>query len=125
MGYTPDPATGLVICSAIEVHQTLGPGLLESVYQRCLAYELMMRGVSFAQQVPLAVVYKGMPTDCGYRLDLVIERRLIVEVKCVDRLLPIHDAQLLTYLRLYGARRGLLINFNVGRLVEGVRSLVL
>ena len=125
MGYTPDPATGLVIGSAIEVHKTLGPGLLESVYQRCLAYELMMRGVSFAQQVPLAVVYKGMPTDCGYRLDLVIERRLIVEVKCVDRLLPIHDAQLLTYLRLYGARRGLLINFNVARLVEGVRSLVL
>ena len=125
MGYTPDPATGLVIGSAIEVHKTLGPGLLESVYQRCLAYELMMRGVSFAQQVPLAVVYKGMPTDCGYRLDLVIECRLIVEVKCVDRLLPIHDAQLLTYLRLYGARRGLFINFNVARLVEGVRSLVL
>jgi len=79
VGYRPDPATGLVIGSAIEVHKTLGPGLLESVYQRCLAYELMMRGVSFAQQVPLAVVYRGMPTDCGYRLDLVIERRLIVE----------------------------------------------
>jgi len=125
VGYTPDAATGLVIGSAIEVHKALGPGLLESVYQRCLVYELTVRGVSFAQQVPLAVVYKGMPTDCGYRIDLVIERRLIVEVKCVDRLLPIHDAQLLTYLRLYGARRGLLINFNVARLVEGVRSLVL
>jgi len=121
----PDPATGLVIGCAIEVHKALGPGLLESVYQPCLAYEPTIRGVSYAQQVPLPVVYKGMPADCGYRLDLVIEDRLIVEVKCVDRLLPLHDAQLPTYLRLYGASRGLLINFNVPRLVDGVRSLVL
>jgi GxxExxY protein len=124
MGYEPDAATGLVIGCAIEVHKALGPGLLESVYQRCLTQELGARGVSFAQQVRLPIVYKGTPVDCSYRLDLVIEGRLIVEVKCVDRLLPIHDAQLLTYLKLSEATRGLLINFNVAWLVDGIRSLV-
>ncbi|MEO8484189.1 MAG: GxxExxY protein [Acidobacteriota bacterium] len=124
MDYAPDPTVELIIGCAIEVHRALGPGLLESVYQRCLGYELMLRCVPFAQQVPLPVVYKDMPTDCGYRLDFVIAGTVIVEVKCVDRLLPIHTAQLLTYLKLFPARRGLLINFNVPRLVDGVQSLL-
>lgn len=125
MNYTPDPVVGLVIAGAIDVHKVLGPGLLESAYQRCLAYELTLRGVPFIQEVRLPICYKGLPTDCGYRLDFVVDRSLIVEIKCVDRLAPIHSAQLLTYLRLSHAQRGLLINFNVPRLVDGVRSIVL
>ena len=125
MSYTPDPVIGSVIASAVDVHKVLGPGLLESVYQRCVAYELTLRGIPFVQQVRLPVNYKGFPTDCGYRLDFVVDRTIIVEIKCVDRLAPIHSAQLLTYLKLSQAKRGLLINFNVPRLVDGVRSIVL
>ena len=125
MGYTPNPLAGAVIASAIDVHKVLGPGLLESVYQRCLAYELTLRCVPFLQQVPLPINYKGLPTDCGYRLDLLVDGAVIVEIKCVDRLAPIHSAQLLTYLKLSGTPQGLLINFNVPRLIDGVRSIVL
>jgi len=125
VGYTPNPLAGAVIASAIDVHKVLGPGLLESVYQRCLAYELTLRCVPFLQQVPLPINYKGLPTDCGYRLDLLVDGAVIVEIKCVDRLAPIHSAQLLTYLKLSGTPQGLLINFNVPRLIDGVRSIVL
>jgi GxxExxY protein len=125
MTYTPDPAVGTVIASAVDVHKALGPGLLESVYQRCLAYEFAIRTLPFVQQVPLPISYKGLATDCGYRLDFIVDRTIIVEIKCVDRLAPIHSAQLLTYLKLAQAKRGLLINFNVPRLVDGVRSFVL
>ena len=125
MGYVPDGLVGEVIGSAIEVHRRLGPGLLESAYQKCLAYELTIRRVPVCEQVRLAVTYRGLPLDCGYRLDFVVDRRLIVEVKAVEALLPIHTAQVLTYLKLLPASRGLLINFNVAKLVDGVKSLVL
>ena len=125
VGYTPNPLAGAVIASSIDVHKVLGPGLLESVYQRCLAYELTLRCVPFLQQVPLPINYKGLPTDCGYRLDLLVDGAVIVEIKCVDRLAPIHSAQLLTYLKLSGTPQGLLINFNVPRPIDGVRSIVL
>lgn len=125
VSYAPDPTIGVVIASAVDVHKVFGPGLLESTYQRCLAYEFALRSVPFLQQVALPISYKGLPTDCGYRLDFVVDRTVIVELKCVDRLAPIHSAQLLTYLKLSQTKRGLLINFNVPRLVDGVRSIVL
>jgi GxxExxY protein len=123
--YEPDPLVQRVLGGAIEVHRALGPGLLESAYQRCLAYELRSRHIAFDIQVPLPVLYKGVSIDCGYRLDFVVERSLVLEIKAVDVLLPIHQAQLLTYLKLLPASRGLLINFNAPRLMDGVRSLLL
>ncbi len=117
-----NPVVQAVIGGAIEVHRALGPGLLESAYQRCLVRELDLRGLQFRTEVPLPVVYKGLDVNCGYRLDFVIGGELIVEVKAVEHLLPIHEAQVITYLRLSGATQGLLINFNVPRLVDGLRS---
>jgi GxxExxY protein len=117
--------TGKVIGAAIAVHRALGPGLLESAYRACLAWELEHAGLRVAQEVPLPVTYRGHLIDCGYRLDLVVEDALIVELKAVDRLAPIHDAQLLTYLRLSGARLGLLFNFNVPVLKDGIRRFAL
>jgi GxxExxY protein len=114
-----------VIGSAIEVHRELGPGLLESAYEECLALELADAGLAVARQVELPLRYKGRNLDAGYRLDLVVDERLIIELKCVERLLPIHDAQLLTYLRLSGMKTGLLLNFNTPVLFRGVRRLVL
>ena len=114
-----------VIGAAIEVHRILGPGLLESAYQACLCSELEGQCVSFVREQPLPVVYKGLRLDCGYRLDLVVDKRLAVEIKCVECLGPIHEAQLLTYLRLSGLRLGLLINFNVPVLKNGIVRLVL
>lgn len=122
--YEPDPLVQRVLGGAIEVHRVLGPGLLESAYQRCLVHELRSRHIACDIQVPLPVLYKGVPIDCGYRLDLVVERRLVLEIKAVDMLMPIHKAQLLTYLKLLPASRGLLINFNVPRLMDGVKSLL-
>jgi GxxExxY protein len=119
------PASELVIGSAIDVHSALGPGLLESAYERCLAHELTLRGVRFARQVTLPVSYKGMRLDCGYRLDFIVEEGPVVEVKCVERLLPIHSAQMLTYLKLTQSRHGLLINFNVPVLRSGLKSFLL
>ena len=112
--------TGQIIGGAIEVHRALGPGLLESAYEECLARELSLRGTSFKRQQSLTIRYKNVSLDCGYRLDLVVEARVIVELKSVERLLPIHRAQLLTYLRLTGYRLGLLINFNVSVLRDGI-----
>jgi GxxExxY protein len=117
--------SGRVIALAINVHRQLGPGLLESAYEECLCYELKQSGVVFARQVPLPVTYKDVRLECGYRIDIVVERELIVEIKAIERLLPIHDAQMLTYLRLSGIKIGLLMNFNSVVLREGLRRLVL
>lgn len=112
--------TSTVIGAAMEVHEALGPGLLESAYERCLCHELSRRRVRFARQVPLPVHYKGTELDCGYRVDLVVEDSVIVELKAVERLISIHEAQLLTYLQLSGKRVRLLINFNVRLLRQGI-----
>ena len=116
--------TKVIIGAAIEVHRTLGPGLLESAYEACLSYELAQRGLRFERQKPLSVVYKGINLDIGYRLDLLIEDQVVVEVKAVDELAPIHHAQLLSYLKLSGYKVGLLINFNVLILMNGLRRVV-
>jgi GxxExxY protein len=116
--------TGEIIGAAIEVHRELGPGLLESSYEICLARELDLRGISFEFEKPLPLEYKGVRLDCGYRLDLLVAGAVIVEVKSVEKLAPIHDAQLLTYLKLTGVKVGLLINFNVVVLKAGLKRLV-
>ena len=116
--------TGAVIGAAIEVHKIIGPGLLESTYELCLCHELGLRKIPFESQKELPVEYKGARLDCGYRLDIIIAGKLIVELKACDRLLPIHEAQLLTYLRLTGIKTGLLINFNVPVLKDGIKRLV-
>jgi len=115
----------LVIGSAIEVHRELGPGLLESTYEECLAYELQRASLKIERQKPLPLVYKALQLDCGYRLDLLIEDLLIVEIKSVSELIPIFDAQVLTYLKLAKVPVGLLINFNVPVLKHGLKRLVL
>jgi GxxExxY protein len=120
-----DPLTETVIGLAIEVHRALGPGLLESAYEACFCYELKANEVPHRRQVPLPVSYKTIKLDCGYRMDVVVEDRLVVELKTVDRLLPVHDAQLLTYLKLSGIATGLLLNFNTAVLKDGIRRLVL
>jgi GxxExxY protein len=111
--------TERVIGAAIEVHRALGPGLLESAYEECLCHELQLRGISFQRQVPLPVSYKGVRLDCGYRIDLIVENILVLELKCIEHVLPIHEAQLLTYLKLTGKRVGLILNFNVSILTRG------
>ncbi len=116
--------TGEIIGAAIEVHRELGPGLLESSYEICLARELELRGISSDFELPLPLEYKGVRLDCGYRLDLLVAGAVIVEVKSVENLAPIHDAQLLTYLKLTGLKVGLLINFNVVVLKAGLKRLV-
>jgi GxxExxY protein len=113
--------SGAIIGAAVEVHRHLGAGLLESAYEACLAHELHARGMLFATQVPLPVVYKGRQLDVGYRLDLVVEHAVIVELKSIEQFDRIHTAQMLSYLRLSGLRLGLLINFNVPKLVDGIR----
>ena len=116
--------TGQILGAAIEVHKQLGPGLLESTYQACLCHELELRGISFECQKPLPLEYKGVKLECGYRIDLLVAGLVIVEIKSVKALAPIHEAQLLTYLKLTGVKVGLLINFNVVVLKEGIRRLV-
>ena len=122
---TDQEFTHAVIGAAIEVHRVLGPGLLESAYEECLVQELKLRGIPFEQQKPLPVIYKGMKLDCGYRVDLLVDGRVIVELKAVEALAPIHDAILLTYLRLSGCKIGLLINFHCAVLKDGIRRRVL
>jgi GxxExxY protein len=116
--------TEAIIGAAIEVHRELGPGLLESAYEECFCHELHLRGFSFQRQVELPVVYKGLKLDCGYRLD-VVGNAVIVELKSIEQISPIHYAQLLTYLRLAGKKVGLLINFNVAVLKNGIVRRVL
>ena len=117
--------TELIIQSAIEVHRTLGPGLLESAYEECLCYEIYLRGVPLERQKALPLVYKGLKLDCGYRMDLVVAERVVVELKCVDKILPIHEAQVLTYLKLSGLQTGLILNFHTHVLKDGIKRLVL
>ena len=114
-----------IIGAAIEVHRALGPGLLESAYEECLCSELALRKVTFERQLPLPVDYKGTRLDCGYRLDLLVSKEVVVEIKAVESLLPIHQAQLLTYLKLGGWEVGLLMNFNVPVLKQGIKRMVL
>ena len=116
-----DPLTEKVIGCAIEVHRALGPGLLESAYQQCLAHELKLRGIPFLAEHPIPVEYKGIRLDCGYRIDLLVEDRLILELKSVDAITGIHAAQLLTYMKMTGISTGLLINFNVCKLADGIQ----
>jgi GxxExxY protein len=111
--------TEQVIGAAIEVDRTLGPGLLESAYEECLCREFNLRGLAFQRQVPLPVEYKGVKLDCGYRLDLIVQDAVVLELKCADHILPVHEAQLLTYLKLTGKHVGMIINFNVAALVRG------
>ncbi len=117
--------TDRIIGAAIEVHKALGPGLLESVYEACLCQELRLRGLRFERQIDISVKYKGVKLDCAYRLDLLVEDKVIVEVKSVESLAPIHEAQLLTYLGVAGKRVGLLINFNTPVLKKGIIRRVL
>jgi GxxExxY protein len=124
-GLLHEGLTDRVIGAAIEVLRELGPGLLESAYEGCLSHELLHLGVPFRTQVEVPVVCKGKQIDCGYRADLLIDEAVIVELKSVERIQPIHEAQLMTYLRLCGKRVGLLINFNVPRLKDGVVRRVL
>ena len=114
-----------VIGACIEVHRHLGPGLLESAYEHCVAHELAQLGLRFERQRPVPLDYKGTKLECGYRLDLVVEGVLIVEIKCVDRLMTIHEAQLLTYLRLTTLRTGILVNFRESALKNGLRRLTI
>jgi GxxExxY protein len=120
-----NPLTELIIAAAIEVHRALGPGLLESAYELCLCHELTLRGIPFKRQVELPVVYKGIKLDCGYRVDILVADVIPLELKTVDKIHPIHEAQLITHLKLGNWTVGLLINFNVPVLKDGIRRKVL
>ena len=117
--------TEKIIGAAIEVHKTVGPGLLESAYEECMAQEMDLRGMNYERQVSLPVAYKGVKLDCGYRLDFLVEKAVVLDLKTVDALQPIHEAQWLTYLKLGGWTVGLLVNFNVPVLKNGVKRVVL
>ena len=117
--------TSEIIGAAIEVHKQLGPGMLESAYEECLCYELTLRGLKFEKQKPIPVIYKEIKLECGYRADLIVENEVVVELKAQDIILPVHEAQILTYLRFANKRIGLLINFNVTVLKNGIRRFIL
>jgi GxxExxY protein len=120
-----DPVSEIVIGAAIEVHRNLGPGLLESVYETCLCHELKLRGILHLRQHPLPVVYKEIHLEEGYRIDILLPGQLVIEVKAVEEIAPVHEAQLLTYLRLSGIHTGLLLNFHVPVLKSGIKRMVL
>ena len=120
-----DPLVTEIISCAIQVHQALGPGLYESAYRPCFAFEMKSRGIRFQTEVSLPLVYKEVKMDCGYRVDFVVEDRVVVEIKAVDHLLPIHQAQVMTYLKLLKMKQGLLMNFNAPLLTKGLRSILL
>jgi len=124
LGIDNDVLTGQIIGAAIEVHRRLGPGLLESAYEACLCYELSLKSLKIERQKALPIVYRDVKLDSGYRLDLVVENEVVVEIKSVSKLLPIHEAQQLSYLKHNGRGRGLLINFNVKLLKDGIRRLI-
>jgi GxxExxY protein len=117
--------TGIIVDCAVKVHKQLGPGLLESAYEECLYEELTERGISSYKQVPMPLIYKGKRLELGYRLDLLVEDKVIIEVKSVDCLNPVHTAQIMTYLKLSGCKVGILINFNVTFLKEGIRRIII
>jgi GxxExxY protein len=121
----PEALTSRVIGLAMEVHRSFGPGLLESACEECLCFELTSHGIPFKRQVPLPVIYKSVRLDCAYKMDLVVQRMLIVELKTIERILPVHEAQLLTYLRLSGITTGLILNFHMPVLKDGIKRLVL
>jgi GxxExxY protein len=114
----------IIVQSSIQLHRTLGPGLLESVYENSLAYDLREQGLSVDQQVPMPLIYKEIKFDVGYRMDIVVDKKVVIELKSVENLAPVHYAQLLTYLKLSGMKLGLLINFNVALLKDGVHRIV-
>ena len=116
--------SGKIIGSAIEVHRDLGPGLLESVYKTCLSYELVMLGLSVKQEVKLPVRYKSLVFSDAYRVDLLVEDRIVIELKAVEKIMPVHSAQLLSYIKLSGHELGLLINFNVSQLSKGISRII-
>jgi len=120
-----DELSNKIIGRALEVHKKLGPGLLESAYEKCLSYELACANISHCLQKELPIEYKKIKLDCGYRIDLLIENKLIIELKSVEKILPVHEAQLLTYMKLSGIKIGLLMNFNVRRLKDGIKRFVL
>ena len=120
-----EPVSKDIIGCAIEVHKILGPGLLESAYEECLMYEILKMGMDVERQKPVPVVYKEIKLECGYRLDLIIENKIIVELKSVDILAPVHEAQILTYMKFSNIKTGLLINFNVTSLKNGIKRYVL
>ena len=120
-----DLLTEKIIGFAIEVHRHLGPGLLESAYEECLCHEMDQNGLVFQRQVPLPIIYKSVRLDCGYRMDIVVDGRAIIELKTVERLMPIHDAQVPTYMKLSRIPTGLLLNFNTAVLKDGIRRLML
>ena len=124
-GQEGDPLTKEVIGCAIEVHKELGPGLLETVYEECLAYELTMKGLKYKRQVKLPVKYKNMELECGFRMDILLPGNLVIELKTVEKILPVHMAQVLTYLRLSGVKTGLIINFFTPKLINGIKRIVL
>ncbi len=113
-----------IVGAAIEVHRVLGPGLLESAYEACMAYEFVTRGIPFVREVGLPVVYKGVCVDCGFRVDFIVDEKVIVEIKAVEAITPVHEAQVNTYLRLSGCKIGLLLNFNTRRMTDGVKRLI-
>ncbi len=117
--------TRTIVGAAIEVHKELGPGLLESAYEICLCHELSLQKIRYERQVDLPVVYKGVRLDCGYRLDIIVEDLVVLEVKSVEEIHPVHEAQLLTYLRLSRKKVGILLNFNVSLMKNGIKRLVL
>jgi GxxExxY protein len=119
-----DPLTSAVIGAAIEVHRVLGPGLFENVYEECLAWELEHRSIPIRRQVPVPVTYKGAKFDASYRVDLLVDERVVVEVKAIDRMAGVHDSQVLTYLKMLGAPVGLLLNFNNAVLKDGIKRFV-
>ena len=123
--YQNDPLTEKIIGFAIEIHRHLGPGFLESAYEECLCLDLKHAGLTLQRQVSLPLVYKSVRLDCGYRLDVVVERQVILEIKAVERIMPVHEAQLLTYMKLSGIRTGLLLNFNAAVLKDGIRRLAI
>ena len=116
--------SGIILDSSIEVHKNLGPGLLESVYETCLCKELNLKGIKYKKQLSLPINYKGFQLDSDFRIDILIEDEIIVELKAIESLLPVHEAQLLTYLKLANKRLGLLINFNVPKLVDGFKRMI-
>ena len=120
-----DPLTERIISAAIDIHKLLGPGLLESVYETCLCHELQIRGIAYERQKSLPVVYKGIRLDAGLRIDIFVEKIVVIELKCVDKIAPVHESQLLTYMRLSGVSTGLLLNFYTPRLVDGIKRMIL
>jgi GxxExxY protein len=123
--YLYSDITKEIIAAAMEVHSVLGPGMLESAYEECLMFELQLRGLKAERQVPIPIVYKEVKLDCGYRLDILVNKSIVVELKVVDAINEVHEAQILTYLKFSGCKVGLLINFNVRSLKNGIRRFIL